>query len=631
MADHDINILLRARDLASKTIKGVNSELGKMDKLGKHLRTTGDNLKTIGVVGAGVAIAGLAASVKEASDLNEQVNKTKVVFKDASTEVLAFSKTTAQGLGLAQSEALEAAGAFGNMFHTVGLADDKSADMSQTMVTLAADMASFNNEDPSEMLDRLRSGLSGEAEPLRRFGVLLSEARVKQEAVNMGLTNGKRALTEQEKVQARYSLILKDTAVQQGDFARTSDSLANVQRRLKASLRDTGAVIGTALLPQVTKVALRINDLVAAKQPEIEALAAELPAVFDEAIKFAEDIPWDTIKDTFIFMGQGAKAALTMFNSLPSWLKTAVITGWGLNKLTGGLVTDLASGLIKGVLGMNAGVVNIKAGVVNGGGGLGGPMGGGKGGGRFGRLGGVGGLLMGGLATGLTLEAFGLQQQISAQSSEQGRTAHENLTNMLANNPTMEGMLSALRATNDGINSIQANPLNVFVQGSALDELKAMRGELGKAVTARQAPANAAANQASIAAREGENAGKRPVEKVEHKVQATTNAVRNAQSISSRENSAQRTELANTKNAVVTSRYATVSAVGRAEGAARAAGVASAAASMLSATMIIAAIWASGAANKPVIQSTTVQKTTTINNRYGETGGSRQSDWSPTH
>jgi hypothetical protein len=52
---------------------------------------------------------------------------------------------------------------------------------------------------------------------------------------------------------------------------------------------------------------------------------------------------------------------------------------------------------------------------------------------------------------------------------------------------------------------------------------------------------------------------------------------------------------------------------------------------MLSATMIIAAIWASGAANKPVIQSTTVQKTTTINNRYGETGGSRQSDWSPTH
>jgi hypothetical protein len=630
MADHDINILLRARDLASKTIKGVNSELGKMDKLGKHLRTTGDNLKTIGVVGAGVAIAGLAASVKEASDLNEQVNKTKVVFKDASTEVLAFSKTTAQGLGLAQSEALEAAGAFGNMFHTVGLADDKSADMSQTMVTLAADMASFNNEDPSEMLDRLRSGLSGEAEPLRRFGVLLSEARVKQEAVNMGLTNGKRALTEQEKVQARYSLILKDTAVQQGDFARTSDSLANVQRRLKASLRDTGAVIGTALLPQVTKVALRINDLVAAKQPEIEALAAELPAVFDEAIKFAEDIPWDTIKDTFIFMGQGAKAALTMFNSLPSWLKTAVITGWGLNKLTGGLVTDLASGLIKGVLGMNAGVVNIKAGVVNGGGGLGGPMGGGKGG-RFGRLGGIGGLLMGGLATGLALEAFGVQQQQSAQSSEMGRSAHENLTNMLANNPKLADMQTSLRAINDGIKGIESNPLNVLVQGSALDELKTMRSELSKAIIARQAPANAAANQASIAAREGENAGKRPVEKVEHKVQATTNAVRNAQSISSRENSAQRTELANTKNAVVTSRYATVSAVGRAEGAARAAGVASAAASMLSATMIIAAIWASGAANKPVIQSTTVQKTTTINNRYGETGGSRQSDWSPTH
>jgi hypothetical protein len=631
MADHDINILLRARDLASKTIKGVNSELGKMDKLGKHLRTTGDNLKTIGVVGAGVAVAGLAASVKEASDLNEEINKTKVVFGDASAEVLAFSKTTAQGLGLAQSESLGAAAAFGNMFKTVGVADDASADMSRTMVTLAADMASFNNEDPSEMLDRLRSGLAGEAEPLRRFGVLLSEARVKQEAVNMGLTDGKRALTEQEKVQARYSLILKDSAVQQGDFERTSDSLANVQRRLKASLRDTGAVIGTALLPQMQKVALRINDLVAAKQPEIEAIAKELPAVFDEAIKFAEDIPWDTIQQTFVLMGQGAKAALSMFNSLPPWLKTAVITGWGVNKLTGGLVSELGKGLIKGVLGMNAGVVNIKAGVVNGGGGVGGPMGGGKGGGRFGRLGGVGGLLMGLTAVGLSAEAFGIQQQISSQSSEQAAGARANLDNMLAGNPELKDMQTSLRAVNDGISAIESNPLMVLVQGSALDQLKGMRADLGKQITARQAPANAAANQASIASREGENAGKRPVAKVETKVQATTNAVRNAQSIASRENSQQRTELANTKNAVVTSRYATVSAVGRAEGAARAAGVASAAASLLSASMIVAAVWASGAANRPVIQATTVQKTTTINNRYGETGGSRQSDWSPTH
>jgi hypothetical protein len=72
-------------------------------------------------------------------------------------------------------------------------------------------MASFNNADPSETLDALRAGLAGETEPLRRFGVSLSDARLKQEAMNMGIYKGKGPLTPTRKAQATYALILKDT------------------------------------------------------------------------------------------------------------------------------------------------------------------------------------------------------------------------------------------------------------------------------------------------------------------------------------------------------------------------------------------------------------------------------------
>jgi TP901 family phage tail tape measure protein len=406
-------------------------------------------------------------------------------------------------------------------------------------------------------------------------------------------------------------------------------------QRLKALAIDAGITIGDKLLPKITPLAERAVKFLDTHQPDIERFGDKIAGAFDKAVSLAEKIPWAQMGAGLEIAATWAGNLMDVFTSMPPEVQTTIIALAALNKLSGGAISgvvgELGKGLIKGVLGMNAGVVNIKAGVVNGGGGMGGPMGGGKGGGRFGRLGGIGGLLA---LTGVGLlweKAFEIQGDTSAQSSAQGQQAHSNLTNMLAGNPELADMQTSLRAVNDGINNIQANPLMVLVQGSALDELKTMRGELSKAIIARQAPANAAANQASIASREGENAGRKPVAKVEQKVQATTNAVRNAQSIASRENSAQRSELQNTKNAVVTGRYATVSAVGRAEGASRAAGVASAAASLLSASMIITAIWASGAANRPVIQSTTVQKTTTINNRYGETGGSRQSDWSPTH
>lgn len=209
------------------------------------------------------AVAGLAVAIKAGSDLNEQLNKTREVFGGSSKAVIAFSETTAKSLGIAQVEALEAAGNFGQLFDAAGLSSQAAADMSQKMVTLSADLGSFNNIPVAEALEKIRSGLAGEAEPLRQVGVFLSEARVEQEAYTSGLAEAGEELTDAQKIQARYNIILQDTTKAQGDFGRTvGESIPNQLKVLKAELLDLAAGFGRELLPIVLDVVKAFHLLV---------------------------------------------------------------------------------------------------------------------------------------------------------------------------------------------------------------------------------------------------------------------------------------------------------------------------------------------------------------------------------
>jgi len=218
-------------------------------------------------IGAGVAANQLGGLSAAASDLNEEVSKSRQVFGGSSAAIESWSRTTASALGIARKDALAATGTFGNLFNTVGVGDAKAADMSRALVRLAADLASFNNAAPSDVLDAIRSGLIGEAEPLRRYGVLLSEARVQQLAMaDTGKTNA-RALTDQEKALARYEIIMRDTASAQNDFARTSDGLANQQRILRARLADARVELGQRLLPVMLQATEVANGLLKSLNP----------------------------------------------------------------------------------------------------------------------------------------------------------------------------------------------------------------------------------------------------------------------------------------------------------------------------------------------------------------------------
>lgn len=244
--------------ISSFVDKGISDAIKQF----KQLETTSDKAQFAikkAAVPAAAALAGIATlagnAVKKASDLSEAQNKSNVIFRDAAKDITNFADTASTKLGQSKTDALNAAATFGTFGKAAGLAGADLGKFATGFTTLASDMASFNNTSPEEAVIAIGAALRGEAEPIRRFGVLLNAATIEQEALSLGIIkNTKEALTPQQKVLAVQSAILKQTSDQQGDFARTSDGLANSQRILSAELEDVSAQFGNALLPAITGV-----------------------------------------------------------------------------------------------------------------------------------------------------------------------------------------------------------------------------------------------------------------------------------------------------------------------------------------------------------------------------------------
>jgi len=239
-------------DIAS--VQALDAGLGDVTEEIDEASSASDRLGTalkgaLAVVGAREIIRGLKAIVDAASDLEESSSKAGVVFADSFGQVAEFAAEAAVNVGLSEQAAFEATATFGNLFTAQGLAAEAAADMSTSVVSLSADLASFNNLEVDETLDKIRSGLVGEIEPLRQLGVSFNAAQVEAKALELGLASANGEIDDGAKIQARYSLILEQTSAAQGDFARTSDGLANQQRILSAELGNAAAQLGQILLP----------------------------------------------------------------------------------------------------------------------------------------------------------------------------------------------------------------------------------------------------------------------------------------------------------------------------------------------------------------------------------------------
>lgn len=261
---------------------------GKFGKIGK---TAGIALAagiTAAAIGAARALSGyFSAAIDEASNFDEALSKNAAVFGDEAVPALEeWAAGAAEAFGQSETQALSAAGTFGNLLTAFGLNAGEAQTMSTNITELASDLASFNDTPVDEALLALRSGLSGETEPLKRFGIALTDARLKEEALRMGLIeNTKGTLPIAIKSQAAYNLILKDSANAQGDYQRTSDGLANTQKGLEAQLANLRKEVGTELLP----IQLELT----------QAFMDALPTIKDNLLPAIKDMA-GTVKDNLV-------------------------------------------------------------------------------------------------------------------------------------------------------------------------------------------------------------------------------------------------------------------------------------------------------------------------------------------
>lgn len=256
-------------DGAQRGLSGIKARVAEADgafgKLKAGASGAFDLIRQNGALSATVAGAAFVKfaqkSIAAASDLEESTNAVSVTFGDAARGILALGESAAESVGLSNAEFNSLAVQFSAFAQTVAGDGGDVVGVMDDITKRAADFASVMNLEVADAARIFQSGLAGESEPLRKFGIDMSAASVNAYALANGIGASGRQLTEAEKVMARYGLLMEATEKTAGDFANTSDSLANSQRILNAQLTDVQATVGTRLIPVVAQATANLNKM----------------------------------------------------------------------------------------------------------------------------------------------------------------------------------------------------------------------------------------------------------------------------------------------------------------------------------------------------------------------------------
>lgn len=351
-----------------QTLRGVDA---KANDLGNRVAGLGTKL----TAGLTVPIAaGFAYATNAASDLAESVNVTGLIFDKSRDKIDAFVDNAAEGLGQSERAAREATATFGGLLQNLGLSEEASADWSMTLTTLASDLGSAFNREPAVAVEAIGAALRGETEPIRQFNVQLDAASVASKAVEMGLASSTAEVGNAARAQASLALIMEQTSAVQGDFANTSDGVANQTRILKARLEDTAATLGERLLPIATQIAggmgtvLDVFDAlpgpvqtgvvallgVAAATGPVLTVAGNLSKLASGAADLASKVPGvDRFSGSLSGLakaGAAVGAAFVAVQAVDQWAKSTADNVPSVDKLTASLIEFQETGRATGEL-----------------------------------------------------------------------------------------------------------------------------------------------------------------------------------------------------------------------------------------------------------------------------------------
>tara|TARA_R100001443_G_scaffold1147_1_gene4430 strand:+ start:5147 stop:6880 length:1734 start_codon:yes stop_codon:yes gene_type:complete len=323
-----IQALALAQARLEKNTKEVQKELARLGARGqlatKYLRNV--NRETVSAGSAfsvfrsklllasfafSLVNAGLLRFVQLTADAEEIESKFNVVFGDTAVLVSAWATTLGETVGRASIDLKSMASTIQDTFVPLGFARDASAKLSTQLVELALDVASFNNAADQDVLQAFQSALVGNHETVRRFGIVITEAALKEEAFKSGIITTNRELTNQEKVQARLNLLFDGSADAIGDLERTQGSFVNRTKQLNKAYSDLSRDLGEALLPIMNVVVFLTKEF-------LEAVDLEKIKSYGVAVGVIGGA-WKS----YIIYQMGATAALNSFKK--AMIKTGIM------------------------------------------------------------------------------------------------------------------------------------------------------------------------------------------------------------------------------------------------------------------------------------------------------------------
>lgn len=354
---------------AKKTTETLNQTASRTESWSNKFSSLGNKL-SLGLT-APLMLAG-KFSFDAASDLNENLNKTEVVFGKNADAVKSWSSTAIDKMGMCQSSALEMASKFGDMGSAMGLNSNQTMDYSMNLTQLAADLASFKNISIEQANTALTGVYTGETESLKGLGYVMTQTNLQRFAESQGIHKKIQDMTQAEQVQLRYKYIMDATSKAHGDFARTGDQAANVTRSFPEALKELEATIGNNLLPIFTPLLDDVNSVIrtfagmdkGTQQLIVKlglfaiALGPTLKAVstFGKAVsgttKFIKDFPGNLQKgiNGVKKFGKGVKDGATLVGKFG---KGIVNVTKSIGNFTISLVKSVAKGIasfVKGIL-----------------------------------------------------------------------------------------------------------------------------------------------------------------------------------------------------------------------------------------------------------------------------------------
>lgn len=270
--------------------------LSRLDVIGDI--ASGQFIANMAVNGINSIIDGITGSIDEsiglASDLVETQNVVDVTFEDSASTINKWAQEALNAYGITETKAKQYSSTLGAMLKSMGIADDQVLQMSMDMAGLAADMASFYNLDHDTAFEKIRSGISGETEPLKALGINMSVANLNAFALEKGMNKAFDKMSQAEQATLRYQYLLEATKDAQGDFARTGDSFSNEMRKLQTNLDRIKTEFGKGLLGVVTPAISLLNNVLSDKSyqyKDAEKIYTERnQALFDAQATYAESM-----------------------------------------------------------------------------------------------------------------------------------------------------------------------------------------------------------------------------------------------------------------------------------------------------------------------------------------------------